>query len=330
MADTEPLPFDATGLHALWAMRTHRAPPVVYRDMREHLLLDALGLGLEQTITYLGSERPDYAAFLAWVVATAGMPDPLTLARYEATLSGAPLPAPIQAQLAAIDAMPPALDAGDLAQWDTQGYVVLRGAISSAEAETAAALLWETSAARPDDPDSWYRAERNQGIMVQRFQHSALEPARRAPRVHKAFAQLWGTSDLWSSIDRMSFSPPERPGYAFRAPRLHWDVSLARPIPFATQGILYLTETNEDQGALELVPGFHHRIDAWLDGLGDSDPRGVDLGAEAVRVPGKAGDLVIWRQDLPHGASPNRSTRPRLAQYVNRYAPTLTRHAEWR
>ena len=49
------------------------------------------------------------------------------------------------------------------------------------------------------------------------------------------------------------------------------------------------------------------------------DPRTVDLSSEAVTVPAGAGDLVIWRHEIPHGASANRSDRPRLAHYVNHY-----------
>ena len=36
-------------------------------------------------------------------------------------------------------------------------------------------------------------------------------------------------------------------------------------------------------------------------------------------MPASAGDLVIWRQEIPHGASANTSDRPRLAQYVTMY-----------
>jgi ectoine hydroxylase-related dioxygenase (phytanoyl-CoA dioxygenase family) len=132
------------------------------------------------------------------------------------------------------------------------------------------------------------------------------------------------------TTDRMSFNPPERPGRPFQGPRLHWDVSLSMPIPFATQGILYLTDTKADQGALQLVPGFHHRIEDWLNGLGDADPRQVDLSAEARTIAAGAGDLIIWRQDLPHGASPNRTDRPRMAQYINMYRADLGSHPVWR
>lgn len=317
------------GFEALWAELSHRAPRQTRHDQNERMLLDALGVGLEQAIQHLGQERPELADFEDWVMNTAGVPDPDTIARYHAWLDGAPLPEEVQARIDAIDAAPPVLDAGDLAHWEREGWVVLRGAISRGEAAAAEALLWQVVDGDPADPASWYGHCGN-GIMVQLFQHPALDVARRSPRIHKAFAQLWGTADLWTTIDRMSFNPPETARHPFQGPRLHWDVSLALPVPFATQGIIYLTDTSADQGALALVPKFHHRLENWLDGLGNSDPRQVDLDAEAITIPAGAGDLVIWRQDLPHGASPNRAVRPRMAQYVNYYSPALPVHPEWR
>ena len=319
---------DVRGLTDYWQARTQHAPATSEQWMTDRMLLDTLGLGLEQTLGFLAG-GPGLAEFLEWIEATAGLPDPGRVARYLAALDGAPPPAQTAARLREVELAEAVLDADDLAHWEREGFVIVREAITGDQAAAAAELLWEEVGARPEDPESWYGARTN-GLMVQRFQHPSLEAARRSMRVHKAFAQLWETSDLWMTIDRMSFNAPEREGHAFAAPRLHWDVSLARPIPFATQGILYLTDTREDQGALELVPGFHHRIEDWLDGLGEADPRQVDLSTEAVRVAGGAGDLVIWRQDLPHGASPNRTERPRLAQYVNMYSPRLRTHSQWR
>jgi len=320
---------DIRGFETLWAELTFRAPRVVRYDQSERMLIDTLGLGLEQVIQYLSRERPELDVFEDWVIATAGQPDPLTVARYHATLDGAALPDAVQARLDAIDAMPPVLDADDLAHWEREGWVTLRSAISRDEAAQVEALLWRLLDADPARPESWYGQNLN-GIMVQHFQDPALEIARRSPRVHKAFAQLWGSSDLWCIVDRMSFNPPEIPGRPFQGPKMHWDVSLARPIPFATQGILYLTDTAADQGAFALLPGFHHRLDTWLEEIGDTDPRVVHLDPQAAPIAAGAGDLVIWRQDLPHGASPNRATRPRMAQYVNFYSPELTVHRDWR
>lgn len=328
--DTPALLPEISGLADYWALATGRASTRAVPEMQRRILLDTLGLGIEQTVGHLGQQRPDFPAFAAWIVETAGAPDPDALARYHACLDGAMLPATERRRQQAIDDAPPVLDADDLALWEAEGFVILRGAIDTDEARAAEALLWRLVGASPDNPGSWYGGQRNNGIMIQHFQDPALDAARRSLRVHKAFAQLWGTADLWMSTDRMSFNPPERPGRPFQGPKLHWDVSLALPIPFATQGILYLTDTSANQGALQLVPGFHHRIADWLGALGDADPRQVDLSAEARTIAANAGDLIIWRQDLPHGASPNRADRPRMAQYVNMYSADLEIHPVWR
>ncbi len=330
MADVEPTLFpEIRGLRTYWERKTRHlaAPPEHW--MADKLLVDLLGLGTEQVIQYLAAETPSFDGFFRWIIATAGRPDPVEVARFHAALDGASPPASVAARLAAIDAMPDTLDAADLAHWDRHGYVVLRGAISPEDAEAAAAVLWDAVGADPADPATWYSA-RGQGIMVQLFQHPALEAVRRSARVYKAFAQLWGTSDLWRRVDRMSFNAPLRRYHSFVPPRLHWDVSLVPPIAFATQGMLYLTDTSEDQGAFELVPGFHHELPGWLETLGDADPRTVDLSDRAVRIPGRAGDLIIWRHDLPHGATPNNTDRPRLAQYVNFYSAKMGIQPAWR
>ena len=330
MADaTFPPLAEIRRLRAYWERRARHQSSPPDEWIADKILLDALGLGIEQTAAFFAAGPSDFAGFCRWIDATAGPPDPLTIARYHAALDNAPPPPGVAARLAAIDAMPDALGADELAQWDAQGYVILRGAITREQAAAAADLVWESAGADRSDPTTWH-SPRGQGMMVQCFQHPALEAVRRATRVHKAFAQLWGTSDLWVHVDRISFNAPMPPHRSFAAPRLHWDVSLVTPIPFGTLAMLYLSDTAEDQGAFELVPGFHHAIEAWLKALGDRDPRTVDLSDRAVRVPAGAGDLIIWRHDLPHGATPNRATMPRLAQYVNFYSAKMAVQPDWR
>lgn len=315
-------------LEEFWASFVKGAMPL--DEMVAKVLLDTLGIGNQQVYRKLIFDKPDFAQFCRWIVDTAGMPDPLLVDRFHAWLCGDAPGAAAKAQIEAIERADPVLDAAALTHWDEHGYVVLSDAISPDAVAAVRSLVWAEVGGSPDDPASWY-APRDDGIMVARFQHPALGAARRSPRIHKAFAQLWGTADLWCTIDRLGFNPPERPGHAFAGSDLHWDVSLARPIPFGTQAVLYLVDTTADMGAFRCVPGFHHRIDHWLDELGpEQDPRAVDLHAGQHHVAGSAGDLVIWRQDLPHGASPNRSSAPRLAQYLNFYSPDMTIHPRWR
>lgn len=297
---------------------------------RTQIVLSALGLGLEQTMHHVLRAAPDFAAFEDWIVHTAGRPDPTTVARIQALVNGGPAPAAVQQLQARIDAMEPVLSADDLAHWDAQGYVVVRQAVSAADSAAAAQVVWDAVQAHPDNIDSWYaHAPRN--VMVQLFQHPAFDVNRRSLRIHKAYAQLWETSDLWCSTDRCGFNPPERPGHPYAGQGMHWDVSLRPPIPFATQGILYLTDTPPEQGALTLVPGFHRRVDDWLAALPPgASPRQQDLhalGAEPIGAG--AGDMVIWHQALPHGPSPNRGARPRIVQYINLAPAHVPCHDEW-
>lgn len=305
------------GLQELWAGTTSAAPS--NPDLPVRPLLDTLGLGLEQVMTHLGRHRPGWDDFVAWAEAVAGPPNADAVARYNAWIAGDAPPAVEHARQAAVMALPPVFSGEEITKWARDGVIVLRDAIEPDQAAAIASHLWAIKEADPDDQATWYARGEN-GIMVQYFQHPAMDVPRRAPRVHRAFSQLYGHADLIASCDRLSFSPPACDGYDFPGPHLHWDTSLVDPIPFEAQGILYLTDTTADQGALVVVPGFHHRLaNGWLAELGGRDPRTVDPSAEAVPVAAGAGDLVIWRQEIPHGASENTSTRPRLAQYVTLY-----------
>jgi hypothetical protein len=315
------------GLREFWARQTGRAP-MAAMTQAERVLLCLLGIGIEQGLMRLYREREAFDGFCDWVRGEAGEPDPVEVDRYNAWRVGASCPPEAAARLAVVDAMPDVLDAADLAQWDEHGYVVLSAAISREQAEAAAAVLWNHIAASPDDPESWYGPQAR-GLWVPLYHGPELAVSRQSLRVRKAFAQLHGTADLWMLTDRTSFNPPERPDAPFQGTPLHWDTSLIPPIPFAVQAILYLTDTAADQGALQVVPGFHRGIDAWLAGLADSDPRAVDISAAAVPIPAGAGDLIIWRQDLPHGASPNRAQSPRLAQYLTMIAADAEDDRAW-
>ena len=212
------------------------------------------------------------------------------------------------------------------------GYVIVRAAISAEESAASARLLWEHLQMNPEDPETWYRPVASKGIMVQLFHHPILQRNRQSARMHKAFAQLWGTADLWVTTDRMSFNPPERPGRPFQGPRLHWDTSLLPPIPLGLQGLLCLTDTRADQGAFTCVPGFHRAIEAWLKSLPPgANPRQQDLEKlGAIPIAASAGDLIIWHHALPHGSSPNRAARPRMVHYVTMFPTAPEPDREWR
>lgn len=203
--------------------------------------------------------------------------------------------------------------------WDDNGYVIVRNAVPPEHLKAAEQAIWDYLEVQPDDPESWY-ANPSGKMIVHIYQHQALWNNRQYPRVHQAFAELWGTEKLWVSLDRASVNPPERPGWS-PGHRLHWDMALDLPIPLKVQGVLYLTDTSANQGAFTCVPGFHRKIESWLKGLPPgSNPAEQDLfGLGARPIPGAAGDLIIWHSALPHGSSLNTAERPRMVQYISMF-----------
>lgn len=282
----------------------------------DNVLLCGLHLGTHETASFLLESAPDFAAFEAWVLAiNGGAIAPERMDRINAALAGRLRPGTPTAA---------ALTAEDLAFWNEHGYVVLHDAVPSRQCEDAARAIYDFMGVDPANPDTWYANPRGHSIWVPLLRHPAFQANRESPRIHAAFAQLWGRTDLWPSIDQGGFNPPEKPGWSFPGPRLHWDVSIAQPVPLGIQGILYLTDTAPDQGAFTCVPGFHRRLARWLETLPPgADPRDHTVldRLGAIPIPGRAGDLILWHHALPHGSSPNRSPRPRVAQYL-KLSPT--------
>ena len=163
----------------------------------EHVVLDALGVGLEQTMRYLFQKEPSFADFEQWIIETTGGVSRMQVARINAMVTGSESPPEIARWLAEVEADEPVLSAVDLAFWDEHGYVVVHDAVPASSREAATQAILDQCRSQADDPESWYKPN-DHGIMVQFFQHPAFTANRQSRWVHKAFAQLWKTADLWS------------------------------------------------------------------------------------------------------------------------------------
>ena len=212
------------------------------------------------------------------------------------------------------------LTAEDRKFWEENGYVVVHNAVPPENLKAAERAVWDFLEMQSDDPGSWYPDPPRASIMTEMYQHQVLWDNRQYPRVHQAFAEIWGTEQLWVSIDRASMNPPELPDWKYPG-KLHWDTKLEPPIDFWVQGVLYLTDTAANQGAFTCVPGFHRQLEDWLKDLPpEADPREQDLESLGAQpIPGAAGDLIIWHTALPHGSSSNTATHPRVAQYITMF-----------
>lgn len=222
------------------------------------------------------------------------------------------------------------LTAEDRAFWDTNGYVVIHNAVPQENLTAVVNDIWSFLGVDRNDPEAWYRAPISKAGMLEMYHTQSLWDNRQYPRVHQAFADIWDTDALWVSFDRANMNPPARPDWDYQG-MVHWDIDTSKePVPFHVQGVLYLEDTSADQGGFQCVAGFHRRFDEWVKTQPtDRDPWHPALdGLDVKTIPGKAGDLLIWHSLLPHGNSRNRSTKPRLAQYITMYPTRETNEEE--
>jgi len=300
-----------------------RRHPASADDLRtDKVLLAGLGLGVRETIDFLMTAAPSFAEFEEWVLTkNGGAIEPARIARLNGALRG-------DGEFELETILPePVLSPEDLAFWDEHGYIVLRQAVGGDSCRSAVEAILAFAGMSMEQPDSWYGAP----LWIPLAHHPALWANRNSRRIHTAFAQIWGRSDLWVNVDVCGVNPPLRPGYSFQGTPLHWDMTLAPPLRFGTQAILYLTDTAADQGAFSCVPGFHRQLESWLKEVpAGADPRAMATRElRAIPIAGGAGDLIIWHQALPHGATPNRGILPRIVQYLSMFPSQHDVNATW-
>ena len=223
------------------------------------------------------------------------------------------------------------LSKADWAFWEENGYVIIPNAVPQENLDRMVEAIWWFLDMDPEDSETWYKHKPftrdnrcspiSAGGMVEMYQHQAIWDKRQHPRVHQAFAEIWGEEKLWVSLDRANMKPPARedkPDWNNRG-MIHWDLDTSQqPIQFGVQGVLYLADTAEDQGGFQCVPGFNNTFEEWVKTQPeDRNPHHPDLtGLDVRSIPGKAGDLLIWHRLLAHGNGHNTSDKPRLAQYI--------------
>jgi len=279
-------------------------------------LLFTLGLGLEQTMIHLYMEMPSFEEFEQWIIKTAGRPIPEKIARFNKAIT--------DKNSSIRRDVPNVLTAEEMAFWNKNGYLIIRDAVSREDCDKTIEVICNHIGIERYSPETWYNNHPSrQGIMVQLFQDPLLDKNRDSEKVRAVYEQLWNRTDLWVSADRVGFNPPENETWKFPGPRLHWDTELTFPFPFGLQGILYLADTAENQGAFSCVPGFQNRLEDWYNNL----PKGTnpytqnlyDLGC--IPIAANAGDFIVWHHALPHGSSTNTSDKPRFVQYFT-YDPS--------
>ena len=272
-------------------------------------MLYRLGISMEDTLQYLYFNKPDFESFKNWILQNKNEIKNIKEVDSEDVLSKE-----------------------DLDFWDENGYVIVKNAIAISECEETQKAIWDFLEMNPDIRETWYNRHREQkGLMLNFSNHPTLNRNRSSLRIQKAYEQLYKTTNIYKTIDKVSFNPPESKHFKFLGSPLHWDVSLKLPIPFGLQGLLYLTDCAENEGAFHCVPGFHRKIEQWLGDLNSTDnPRAVAAETlKPVAITGNAGDFIIWHKALPHCATPNHGLLPRMVQYLTYLPDNYKEVSEW-
>ncbi|KAL0477205.1 ectD [Acrasis kona] len=92
------------------------------------------------------------------------------------------------------------------------------------------------------------------------------------------------------------------------------------------QGVINLVDNHEQDGGFQVVPGFHKIFDKYFENTAlDNSTQGHNFGRNdviqkySIRVPLRAGSIVVWNQKMPHGSLPNNSSRMRCAQFIKMF-----------
>ena len=299
-------------LEKLWKRTMHSATSDAVDAKswdNEMKALYELGISMEDTLQFLYFEKPDFESFKIWI--TTKKKDKNTEDK---------------------DFTEDVLSKEDLQFWNKNGYVIVKNAISKKDCEATEKAIWEYLKMDPDKKETWYTRHENQkGLMLNFSDHETLNKNRFSPRIKKAYEQLYNSTKIYKTIDKVSFNPPETEEFSFLGSPLHWDTSLKQPIQFGLQGLLYLTDCDINDGAFHCVPGFHNEINHWLDNLETNEnPRDKAIKTlQPKAITGNAGDFIIWNNALPHCATPNKGKKPRMVQYLTYLPDDYNGSGEW-
>lgn len=205
----------------------------------------------------------------------------------------------------------------DKQRFDEQGYLLLEGIVDEAHCRAVRETICAHLGIVEAEPSSW-PPSRGHGV-INLFHAQAFWDVRQLPSVHGAFAELHGTDALWVGTDRVSFKVRDSAQLSVGpAEPIHWDGDPSRMTSRSLQGLVYLTDTSEEQGAFCCVPGIYRHLDDYLARHPEhaSGRRPVIANESVEVVAGPAGSMVIWDRRLPHSSTHNLTNRPRWVQYI--------------
>ena len=207
----------------------------------------------------------------------------------------------------------------DKRQFQDQGYLVIESLVPESLCAAAISAISDFLDIDANEPASWLKPDIQGHGIVPLHHAQALWDIRQYPPVHEAFSDLYGTRALWVSIDRSSFKAPSAGFEApYRVAAIHWDGDPRTGAALSIQGLVYLTDTAEEQGGFCCVPGLFRDLAGYLEHADPDEPalKPDIAGFEVERIAAPAGSLILWDRRLPHSSGENRASTPRFLAYV--------------
>ncbi|WP_257294213.1 phytanoyl-CoA dioxygenase family protein [Endozoicomonas sp. YOMI1] len=209
----------------------------------------------------------------------------------------------------------------DPSELQEKGYIIVPDLVPEQLLQPVIKAITDFLDVNLDDPTTWYQKNLGSNGIVPIHHHQAFWDIRQYEPVYRLYADLLKTDDLWVRLDRASFKPPWRPEHPDKKDdsQIHLDSHPEKVFLPRYQGILYLTDTAENQGAFCCVPSLYTGKQTTLDRnsllFTDEDLKGHDI----VHLAGKAGTFILWDSRLPHASSLNHHAKPRLTQYISMF-----------
>jgi ectoine hydroxylase-related dioxygenase (phytanoyl-CoA dioxygenase family) len=232
-----------------------------------------------------------------------------------------------------IEETPSVLSDEEVSQFWEQGYLLVKGVLSRDEAVYYRDLILDLVPRDLSIPEHWHvsggRIKPHFTPGNHTYDSPEFLPLFANEKLYAVAAQLLQTPRLRSmdgsiGITMRNDGQQESP----LSQTLHIDASVPTDVDnfaFTLEevqigGCYYFTDVQPDGGGIHVVPGGHRKVEEEA----RANPQGRHLHNDwkrithmkSIEVTGEAGDFALLHHLMPHGASHNRRTYPRVAEFM--------------
>lgn len=209
------------------------------------------------------------------------------------------------------------------------GYVIIKNVLNKEEINKAIELIWEFLIEKcemlPNDPSTWTDenfskiGDSRTGILGFSGinQSNFLWYLRLIPNVKHVFQQVFDTDDLLTSFDGGNiFRPWHNPNlsqYHAKTSQGWFHVDQGRKLLgfHCVQGLVSLTDCNENTGGFCVIPGSHHQHTELMKSAATNSQNFVMVPADSPILASQqilpvcyAGDMILWDSRTVHCNTP--------------------------